>query len=191
MDGRWSDLVLQPAFVPLVHGLVRHAAGRTSAPGARTVGDLLDVGAPDGAKGGAAAVGSAPAARPAGAPESGAVLVTPSGRRLPVVPGLPHRLEETGFYEIRDARSASAPPPIAVNPDPTESLLEEVDPALVREAITGGPGTGPGVSFAPEDRERHQALWWYALAGAFLIMVAETALSNRLSRRPLPMEGRT
>ena len=166
LDGRWSDLVLQPSFVPLLHGVVRHAAGREPVPEWRTVGELLEVG------------GDEP------------LLLAPSGTRLRPGPGSLVRLDEAGFYEVRDARSPVPPPVVAVNPDPAESALEMVDPEVVRAGIAGGAAPRRAASFAPADRERHQALWWYALAGAFLIMVAETALSNRLSRRPAAARGR-
>jgi hypothetical protein len=33
-----------------------------------------------------------------------------------------------------------------------------------------------------EEREQRQSLWWYLLLSAFLVLAAETVLSNRLSR---------
>ena len=38
------------------------------------------------------------------------------------------------------------------------------------------------VAAAPGDLERTQAIWWYLLAVALVLMAAETVLSNRLSK---------
>ncbi|HEX6629960.1 MAG TPA: BatA domain-containing protein, partial [Gemmatimonadaceae bacterium] len=42
LDNRWSDLPVQPVFLPLVHELARHAAGRPPAAPAVHVGDRVD-----------------------------------------------------------------------------------------------------------------------------------------------------
>lgn len=177
-DGRWNDLVLQPSFLPFAHRLVRYASAREPDPEWRTVGDMLDIrrliaGGPDADR---AAEDAGEGARP--------VMVTPSGRRVPIEPGsalVP--LAEAGFWEVRDPRSSGAAPVIAVNVDPAESDLGTMDPG---QLVAGIEGDGPAptlASFAPEDRERRQSLWWYFLAAAFLILAAETALGNGLSRR--------
>jgi hypothetical protein len=176
-DGVWNDLVLQPGFVPLVHRLVRHASGREAAPAWRTVGDLLDA-------------GTMLAVRSEGSQSStgggaGPVLLTPGDEAVAVTPQMLHPLQQPGFYELRDPRSGGDPLPVAVNMDRRESEPALLEPEVVREAIAATEAATVTASFAPEDQERRQALWWYFLAGAFLMMAAETALSNRLSRRPL------
>jgi hypothetical protein len=174
LDGEWNDLVLQPAFVPLIHRLVRYASGREPAPEWRTVGDLLDAAEVPGAGGGSAVAGT-----------SAPVLLTPSDRAVSLEGGALHRLEEPGFYEVRDP-VAGIDRVMAVNMDRSESDPTRVDPDEVVAAVEGEP-TGPvTASFAPEDRERRQSLWWYFLAAAFVLMALETVLSNVLSRRPLP-----
>ena len=112
------------------------------------------------------------------------VLLTPSDRPVPVDASTLVALRERGFYELRDPASGIAVP-VAVNGDPAESEPALLDPAVVETAVSGGE---PAVmaSFAPEDRERRQSLWWYFLAGAFVLLAAETMLSNGLSRRPMP-----
>ena len=173
LDGRWSDLVLQPAFVPFVHSLARHVSGRAPSPAWRTVGDLLDTepllaGPPqaDADEGTAAAVRA------------------PSGARIPLVPGRTViSLGEAGFYEVRDPRTGTAPGVVAVNTDRAESELEPVDTEVVASALmAGGPAVAPS-SAEPVDRERDQSLWWWVLAAAFIIMVAEPVLANVLSGR--------
>jgi hypothetical protein len=174
LDGVWNDLVLQPAFLPLVHRMARFASGRGSVPAWRTVGDLLDAGALAAARSGGTGAGDPP------------VLLSPGGGRVTVVPGatlVP--LEEAGFYELRDPLATGGAPVVAVNLDPAESDPAAIDPELFRTAASADGPAPVAASFAPEDRERRQALWWYVLAGAFLLLTAETALSNRLSRKPI------
>lgn len=173
LDGRWSDLVLQPVFVPLAHRLVRHASGRAVVPAWRTVGDLLDV---------------APllAAAPQSDPDDGTapVVRTPSGRRIGVTPERTMiSLDERGFYEVRDPRTGVAPAAVAVNGDPGESELDPLDTAVVEAALTVGGAPVIPVSAEPVERERTQSLWWWVLAAAFVVMAVETVLANALSGR--------
>ena len=179
LDGAWSDLVLQPAFVPLSHRLVRHASGREPGPEWRTVGDLLDAGefltddGPEAPASASRSVGDHP------------VLLTPSDRAVSVDASTLFTLAERGFYELRDPASGQVVP-VAVNGDPAESEPGLLDSEVVATTVSGGAPTTVA-SFAPEDRERRQSLWWYFLAGAFVLLAAETMLSNGLSRRPMPV----
>lgn len=182
LDGRWNDLVLQPSFLPFAHRLIRFASGREPEPEWRTVGEMLDIRRM--VAGGSVAV--ADSEEDGGEVPEGArpVLLTPSDERIPIdadtalVP-----LHEAGFWEVRDPRRGGPPLVVAVNVDPAESDLRTMDP---QEVVAGVTGAGPApsfASFAPEDRERRQSLWWYFLGVAFLLMAVETALGNSLSRR--------
>ena len=113
------------------------------------------------------------------------VLLTPSDRAVPVRSGTLHRFMEAGYYELRDPATGIGQV-IAVNADRSESEPGLVDPDEVVAAVEGAPTDQVTASFAPEDRERRQSLWWYFLAAAFVMMALETVLSNVLSRRPLP-----
>jgi hypothetical protein len=72
-----------------------------------------------------------------------------------------------------------------VNVDLGESDLAHLEPrelvaaALASTAATGSSGAAD--SATPAERERAQRIWWYLLVGAFLVLAAETFLSNRLS----------
>lgn len=199
LDGVWNDLVLQPGFVPLVHQAARWASGREPGPAWRTVGDLLAVGEFLAQAPGGAAAGAAPRSGPGAgatadsmtvAPDRGPgdrpVLLTPADEPVPVDASTLYTLRERGFYEVRDPLTGGPPVPVAVNGDVAESELATLDPEVVEVAVSGGEAAPTVASFAPEDRERRQALWWYFLLGAFVLMTAETILSNGLSRRPLP-----
>ncbi len=165
LDNDWSDLVVQPVFLPFVHELVRYAAGFAPARPSLTVGDVWqpDVTGP-------------------------AVALSPSGVRSDVggpgrAPAVP--LDEAGFWEIRHDGDGAASAGVAVNVDPTEADLAPVDPAEVAAAVTA-PAAGEDVSsrqstLTAADREKRQGWWWYLLAAAFVLFAAEPLVSNRLS----------
>ncbi len=185
LDEYWTDLPLQPLFLPFVHELARYA-GRYSDPrAAYTAGDVLDLSRhgeltamfEDRKNGG---TGAGPAL----------ILQSPSGKRVRLHANGPDHLaelNEAGFYELRGANTAIGNGrPIAVNVDPAESDLTHLDPQELIAAVTNrdvtDTGTNAAAATTPQDLERRQAIWWYLLLGALVLMAAETVLSNRLSR---------
>jgi hypothetical protein len=194
LDAFWTDLALQPVFLPFVHQLVRHASGRTDVLDAFVAGQVLDV--TDARAMETAGLGEVTEALEASEER---VVLTPSGadRPLPIT-GDGHYLElaEQGFYEIRPpGRSDLRPVAVAVNVDPAEADLAPLDAAEVEAALlvgsggdavaTGADGTGTAGAAAlrREDREKRQSLWRWLLVGAFGLLALETILSNRLSPR--------
>jgi hypothetical protein len=186
LDGFWSDLALQPVFLPFVHQLAKHAARYTDARGWATAGQALDV---------SATVAGAPAED-----DATWVVKSPSGRSASVTAGESPpvvELVEQGFYEVRRfGDTEAAPRAIAVNVDPAESDMTRLEPAELARAAE--PRAGPARPSAlartptPEEKEGRQGLWWYLLAGTLVLLGAETLLSNRLSGRGWsPPGGRT
>src|SRR5688572_19593663 len=168
-DGYWNDLPVQPVFLPLVQSLVRHAAGWTPQRPWETVGNVMAV--------------SEQSAR------GELIAVAPSGKRTrwsetDSVRSLP--LQEQGFYEIRNANTATAGSVVAVNPDATESELGSFPPDELSRAVSpagAATTTAAGVTtLSVAEREKRQTLWWYVLVVALLLLAAESLLSNRLSR---------
>mgnify|MGYP004231640863 CR=1 FL=1 len=92
---------------------------------------------------------------------------------------------------MHDANAAGVQPlNLAVNVDLAESDLTAVDPDELASVVTGRVGgdrdpTAPVREVSAEDLERRQAFWWYLLVAAFCLFVAETVVSNRLSRTAL------
>jgi hypothetical protein len=171
LDVSWSDLPTKPVFLPFVHQAVRHLAGYTEPEPWLTVGQVLNASA-------ASARGPAAAQR---------VLLTPSGRRLPLDDEGTDVLEltEQGFYEVRsDANQTEAI--VAANVDPAEADLTPMDPReIMAAAVAEGPegGGGPAaVPLTPEAREKNQRLWWYLLVLGILLLGADTLLSNRMAK---------
>ena len=77
----------------------------------------------------------------------------------------------------------------------SDELAEEgVDPEELASMVTGRVGGdrtaagGPARVIPPEDLERRQSVWWYLLLAAALLFLAETLVSNRLSRTVLSTE---
>jgi hypothetical protein len=183
LDDYWTDLPLQPVFLPFVHELAKYAGRFGDSRSWFQAGDVLDLSrhgeltAPFAAQGGDSA-NAGPL-----------VLEAPSGHRTPLTASGPAHLaalDEQGFYELRGPTTAAGSGrPIAVNVDPKESDLSRFDPKELVAAVTAPPVPGTpdaGATAAPRDVERSQAIWWYLLSAALVLMAAETVLSNRLSK---------
>ena len=181
LDNFWNDLALKPVYLPLVHRVVQHLARYAPPTPWRYAGQVLNLAEQSGALAAAGLAGAE------------LVAVSPSGRRLPVSAGARAgflALDEQGIYEVRDAAAPGGRPlTLAVNVDLAEADLTAVDPDELAGAVTGRAGgdraaaDAPARTFAPQDLERRQGVWWYLLAAAFVLFVGETAVSNRLSRR--------
>lgn len=183
LDAFWTDLPLQPVFLPFVHQLARDV-GRYADPRPWfTAGDVLDL-----SRHGELTSQWAEAARDTTA---NLVLESPSHVRTRVsAAGASHliTLSERGFYELRGRNTpAGSGRPIAVNVAPAELDLSHFDPQELTAALNASMRTDAAHAGAlqqtPEDEERRQRLWWYLLLGAVLLMGAETVMSNRLSRQ--------
>jgi len=171
LDDSWTDLALKPVYLPLIHQLVKYLAQYEAAAAWRTVDSVVDVSA--WLKG-----------------RADRVVLTPSGERRTLSASEPGLLEltELGVYEIRSAANTAARPDrIAVNLDPAESDLTTLDPTELVAAVTGRAAVASGAADAAvevpaEEAERQQSLWWYLLIAGLLLLAAELAISNRLSR---------
>jgi hypothetical protein len=171
LDTTWTDLPIKPVFLPFVHQAVQHLASYHEAQPWLTVGQVLD---PD-------------AAMPAHLSAIQRIVLTPSGRRMPIEDEGSDAVEltEQGFYEVRNGRSDSDVGLIAANVDPAESDLTPMDPREIAAALTpdGTVATGEnGAPQTPEQQERNQRLWWYLLCAGVVLLGLDTLLSNRLAK---------
>jgi hypothetical protein len=170
LDVSWSDLPTKPVFLPFIHQAVRHLGGYTEPEPWLTVGQVLNA-----------------SATPARVSDSPRVLLTPSGRRLPLDDEGADVLEltEQGFYEIR-GEANQAETVVAANVDPAEADLTPMDPREITAAAVGAGAEehgGPsGVPLTPEAREKNQRLWWYLLIAGILLLGVDTLLSNRMAK---------
>jgi hypothetical protein len=75
----------------------------------------------------------------------------------------------------------------AVNVDRAESDLAAMDPEELAGAVTHLHRATSGARAEPalttDEQETRQALWRYLLMAAFLLLAAETVLSNRMPAR--------
>ena len=182
MDSFWNDLAKKPVYLPFVHRLIEHLADyRPPAPWF-SAGQVLNLAEQEIALG----VG--------GLAEAEFVVLSPSGRRIPVSAGARAGfidLSEQGLYEVHDARATVEQPlTLAVNVDLEETDLTVVDPEELASTVTGRVGQGrdaaaPVREISAGDLERRQSVWWYLLMAALLLLVSETVVSNRLSRTVL------
>jgi hypothetical protein len=171
MDDGWNDLAIQPVFLPFAHQIVKYASGYAPPQPSFTVGDPFD---------------------PAGvsaAAERFTMALTPSGERLEIGERGPLTLDEAGFYELRHPRSGELALSIAVNVDPAESELTRVAPEELVNAFTASSQSGGApapVALTVQERERQQGAWWYLVVVGFVLLAAETVLSN-WRRKPRPI----
>ena len=172
LDLAWSDLPLKPVYLPFVHRAARHLSAYTEPAPWWTVGQVLD-----------ASFGET------SSPSGGALVVTPSGRQVPIDEEGSDVLEltEQGFYELRTGAAESVAAVVASNVDSAESDLTVMDPKEIVAAATAGAGDGlrsstAGVTPSPDAQERSQRLWWYLLCLGVVLLGADTLISNRMSK---------
>jgi acyl-coenzyme A thioesterase PaaI-like protein len=181
LDEYWTDLPLQPVWLPFVHELASHIARASDPRASFTAGDALDL----------SRHGELTASFTRADSAADLVLQAPSGRRDRLTAqGSTHVavLREAGIYELRGASTpVGSGRPIAVNVDLAESDLSRFDPQELIAAVTapmavrpGGEAPPPG---SPAETERRQTIWWYLMAAALIFLVGETVFSNRLSTR--------
>ncbi|MHB1225721.1 MAG: BatA domain-containing protein [Gemmatimonadaceae bacterium] len=185
LDDDWTDLPLQPAFLPFVHELARYAAGGTAAISSVMVGQRVDV-----ARYAAELSGAGDVAGEAGARW---LAIAPSGAREEVDGGGALEPREAGIYELRPMDGdGGAAVPLAVNVDPAEGDLTPLDSAaLGMRGEEAGEGvaaddmvrTAAAAGLSDGEREARQGLWWPLLALAALLLAGEPMLANRLARR--------
>jgi hypothetical protein len=174
LDDSWTDLAVKPVFLPLIHQTTRYLARYEQPQSWFTVGQVVDLAA-------------------AGAKTRGdRIIVTPLGGRLTQTAGSSGLLElnEQGVYEVRATGSSTArAQPMAVDLDPAESDLTPLDPRELVGAVTGrATDVSPqspvaSTEMTREDAEKRQGVWWYVLFAGLLLLAAETAVANHLSRR--------
>ena len=171
IDNLWSDLPVQPVFLPFVHQIVRYLADYRKRAAWRTVGEVVDLRAEvEGL-----------------AKDSEVVIESPRGKRFvqPLAESPHLELREHGFYEIRPlAGGGEVATVVAVNPDVAESDLTAIDSEELLAAIAPAGadadwGRQLAAALTPAEKERRQGLWWYLLAGVLLILLAETAVAQR------------
>ena len=189
LDAFWNDLALQPVFLPFTHRLTEHLSGRAEALPWFTAGQVVDLADPEALE--AAGLASAEAADFRS--DADQVALTPSGSTIPLPAAAGPRylpLEERGFYVIRPpGTDPDRPFTVAVNVDLAESALARMDPEEMVAQLTGpeaGPAVGPSfeaATLARQDLERRQSLWRYLLLAGFVLLLAETGVSNWLSGR--------
>ncbi len=188
----WSDLALDPGFVPLLHELVHHLARRPDVSLAHTPGDVVDL--------------RRLARRlPNGADwtrfldEGGAAVVEPPGGGQTTLPPGEHllRVGASGFHEIHRGDGAAPSLTLAVNTDRRESLLAAAGPEafterIARRALPAG-DIPAGARIAAD--QAPTPLGWYLLAAAVALLLLESLAANRLTQRrptePRPPGRRT
>lgn len=180
MDRLWTDFPLQSLYLPFVRRVASHLASRGDPALWHAVGTTVDLAA---------------LAETAGTQElpAEAVAMAPGGGSAPIGRDAPLLfLGEQGIWEIRSpGRRADPDLVLAANVDLRESDLTRLDmeefvAAAGGGTVRGGSPASQGPAEEPpseEDLEARQGFWRYLLAGAFLLLVSESALANRSRSR--------
>jgi hypothetical protein len=189
LDDTWNDFPKQGLFVPVVHETMRYLAKYEEPETWYTVGRTLDISVPLAAlvrEGSAGDTQAGPARKASG------VVSTPGGAQLTIGEGgSPSvNLSEQGFYAVRiQGMGERRPFQVAVNLDPSESDLSALPPQQFVQTATGRAATAPtGQSLerpdlTPADIEKKQSTWWFLFVAGVAMLLSETVLANRLSKR--------
>ncbi len=168
VDASGSDIALQPIFLPFIHQVVKHAAGYTPPASWLTIGEPFD----------------GRGVLPPG--DDYVTVLTPSSEQIRLTSGSLLGPNEVGFYEVRDQAGSTVLTSFAANVDPSESEQTVFDPVemetVLAAATQGSAGGGSELELTLQERERQQNGWWYLIVVAFVLLAAETLLSNRSGR---------
>ncbi|MDH4044901.1 MAG: VWA domain-containing protein [Gemmatimonadota bacterium] len=162
----WNDLAVRAVFLPTVHEAVRYLSGHKEPPASHAIGQMLE---PEDLGVDTATVEL--------------VLEAPDGSRFPIGEDRrsPAPLSQAGFYTLRPLAGGIGVP-FAVNLDPAESDLAQLDRPAFLAAVAGSedgpPVTTASLSLSAEERERRQRLWWYVGLVALAILVTESLLAG-------------
>lgn len=186
LDGTWNDVPRHAMYLPLVHEVSAYLAQHEVPAAWQTVGRMFDISSPVGALVRAGQLG-------AGGATGGVrgVVVAPSGQQVTLGAGGAEsiQLAEQGFYSVRLAGTGDQRPyVVAVNLAPEESDLASIAPEAFLSGVGGRPAATAGAlmdaePLTPADMEKRQSIWWFLLAAGLVALLAEAALSNRLSTK--------
>lgn len=172
LDDSWNDLAKRPVYLPLVQQIGEYLARYEQPTSWSNVGQVVDL-------------SSALKSR------ADRVVIAPDGERTNVRSNEPGIIElnEQGVYEVRSVANGSGRPDrIAVNLEPSESDLTPLDPSELVAAVTGhatqtADPSAAASEVSAEEAEKSQSLWWYLLFAGLLLLAAESAVANHLSRQ--------
>jgi hypothetical protein len=184
-DNRWSNLPVQPVFLPFVHQVAQYLSGEQAIDGWRNAGQVVHL--------------------PEILVEMGidsdtlqqeVIVEGPSRwrREVDVRASDPFiTLAEAGFYAVYPLGRERASFPVAVNVDRAESDLVALDIEAFVAAVTAPDTSASSANAAgsatvtPSDRERRQGMWWFLIWGALALLVIESLWSNRPTQaHPVP-----
>lgn len=169
-DAVWSDLPLQPVFLPLVQRLVAHTAGIVETKRWFGTGE----------------------AGPLPAEPINLTIEQPAGQPIRIAKDSVRTvlLRDPGFYRVMADDNAAPLARFAVNTAPHESDLATVAPgeimALLKRSNAGPSTAGPTLTVA--EQERNQS-WWIALLGLGVVLLAAEALYAGRLQRPTRVGG--
>lgn len=188
LDGSWNDVPRHSMYLPLIHEVSAYLAQYEVPAAWQTVGRMFDISSPV-----AALVRDGRLSASSAAGGVRGVVVTPSGSQVTLGAGGAEAiaLSEQGFYSVRVAGTGdSRPYVVAVNLAPEESDLSSIAPDVLLAGIAAGSPANAAMDLeplTPAEMEKRQSIWWFLLVAGLVALLAEAALSNRLSRQARPV----
>ncbi len=166
----WSDFPIHSSYVPLWQELVQYAAGWKGRPSQFRVNEVFSL------------TGWETGSRTDGGHRW--EMLDPGGRRMI---GLAESepdyvmLESPGYYELRWEKTTDW---IAVNVDRSESDLTRIRSGEMLSAFRNTQlRPGPASRAAVSDQPTAEPLWPFLLGLALILLLAESLVANRISRR--------
>jgi len=166
LENLTNDLPLHPVFVAFVDRTAHYLSGTDRLSGSRLVDSFVQL------RSTATPVGSATNIEVIG-PDGQRPLSLSEARTAQSI-----RLDRAGFYQIRFANGRDAV--IGVNPDRRESDLQPlaVDVQQLWSASSGGASSPTAGAQQIAVNYRPVSLWWYVMAFALVVALAETVFAS-------------
>jgi hypothetical protein len=165
-DNVWGDFPLHPAFIPLVHQMIRYAAGISDDPPAYAIPSSVPLGNYKLAGGGQVSAQFWDVI----APDGKHAVPLEEERRTDFL-----TLQQTGFYQLRHSTGSHW---IAANMDPRESDLSQLS-ADDRALWVASAASKPDSENGGAENLKRQNLWWYLLIIALIVALVEVYLANK------------
>jgi hypothetical protein len=172
LENLTNDLPLHPVFVAFVDRTAHYLSGTDRLSGSRLVDSFVQL------RSTATPVGSATNIEVIG-PDGQRPLSLSEARTAQSI-----RLDRAGFYQIRFANGRDAV--IGVNPDRRESDLQPlaVDVQQLWSASSGGASSPTAGAQQIAVNYRPVSLWWYVMAFALVVALAETVFASAYMGAP-------
>jgi hypothetical protein len=181
LDTYWNDIAVQPGFLSFIHQTLGYLAAFESPANNFEIGKVVDVMVYARALAGGDAIVAA-------ADDSTLVIESPSPREIHLDRQNPLlTLTEPGFYQVHRATPAIAEVVLAVNVNPAEANMENLDVDRFVEEIRASAVPIPERMLLTQrqatELDQQQQLWYLVLYAVLVLMLVEAFSANWTSKQ--------